>query len=98
MIGKEGDDLPGERAEVGGMGVLQGELLREGVFLLHEGAEEEDEPGFPVGFLSLERGPGAAEGAVADFFGGLNDAFQRAVGDVGVTGALIARGPSRQHA
>ncbi len=28
------------------------DLLGEGVFLLNEGAEEEDEPGFPVGLLN----------------------------------------------
>jgi len=68
VIGKEGGDLPGGRVEVGRLSVFQGDLLREGFFLLHEGAEEEDEPGFLVGFLSLERGPGASEGAVVAFF------------------------------
>jgi hypothetical protein len=29
------------------------DLLGEGVLSLHEGAEEEDEPGFPVGLLNM---------------------------------------------
>lgn len=76
VFGEEGDDLFGERVEVGGLGVFERDLLGEGVFLLHEGAEEEDEPRFPVGLLGGERGLGAAEGAVVAFFGCLDDAFQ----------------------
>ncbi len=53
VIGEAGDDLLGERVEVGGLGVFERELFDEGVFLLHEGAEEEDEPGFPVGLLNM---------------------------------------------
>lgn len=68
VIGEEGDDLLGERVEVGGLGFFEGDLLGEGVFLLHEGAEEEDEPGFPVGLVGGERGLGAAEGAVVALF------------------------------
>ena len=76
VIGQEGDDLPGKRVEVGGLGVIDGDLPGEGVFLLHQGAEEEDEPGFPVGLLGAERGLRAAEGTVVAFFGCLNDALQ----------------------
>ncbi len=64
VIGEEDDDLLGERVEVGGLGGFERDLLGEGVFLLHEGAEEEDVPGFPVGLLGGERGLGSAEGAV----------------------------------
>jgi hypothetical protein len=52
VIGEEGGDLFGERVEVGGLSVFERDLLGEGVFLLHEGAEEEDEPGSPVGLLN----------------------------------------------
>ena len=86
VIGEEGDDLFGERVEVFGAGVFDGDLLGERVLLLHEGAEEEDEPGFPVGLFRVERGLGAAEGAVVAFLRGLDDAFQGAVGHVDVTG------------
>lgn len=67
VVGEVGEDLLGERVEVGGVRVLDGDLLRERVFLLHEGAEEEHEPRFPVGLLRLKRGLGAAKGAVIAF-------------------------------
>lgn len=67
VVGEVGEDLLRERVEVSGVGVLDGDLLRELVLLLHEGAEEEHEPGFPVGLLRLKRGLGAAEGAIVAF-------------------------------
>lgn len=36
VIGEQGDDLLGERVEVFGMWGFEGDLLGEGVFLLHE--------------------------------------------------------------
>lgn len=76
VVGEVGENYFGERVEVGGVRVLDGDLLRERVLLLHEGAEEEHEPRFPVGLFRLKRGLGAAEGAVVAFLGGLDDAFQ----------------------
>ena len=76
VIREEGDDLFGERVEVGGLGVFEGDLLGERVFVRHEGAEEEHQPGFPVGLFRGHRGLGAAEGAVVAFLRGLDDAFQ----------------------
>lgn len=86
MIGEEGDDFFGERVEAFGARVLVGDFFGERVLLLHEGAEEEHEPGFPVGCVSGERGLGAAKGAVVAFLGGLDDALQRAVGNMDVPG------------
>ena len=42
VIGEKGDDLFRERVEVVGAGFLEGDLFR-------QGAEKEQEPGFPVG-------------------------------------------------
>jgi len=53
VIREESDDLLGERVEVGGWGVFERDLLGEGVFLLHKGAEEKHEPGFPTWLLWL---------------------------------------------
>lgn len=64
VVGEEGEDFPGQRVQVDGRGVFEGNLPGEGVLLLREGAEEEEEPGFPVGILGTEGGLGAAEGAV----------------------------------
>lgn len=68
VICEVGEDLLRERVEVGGVRVFDGDLFAEDILLLHKGAEEEHEPGFPVSLVSGERGLGAAEGAVVALF------------------------------
>ena len=94
MIGEEGDDLFCKRMEVFGAGVIEGDLSGEGILLFHEGAEKEQEPGFPVGLGGAEGGLGAAEGAVVAFLGGLDDALQSALVNQ-TTRVSISRGVSK---
>lgn len=46
MIGEKGDNLPRERVEIVGAEVIEVDLPDEGLFLLHERAEEGQEPAF----------------------------------------------------
>lgn len=81
---EEGGELTGERGELRAVGV---ETMLEARDLLADAAEEEHEPGRPVGAAFAPCGLRAAEGEVVGFFVLLDDALQRAVGHMAVTGA-----------
>lgn len=80
---EEGGELAGERGELRAVRV---EALLEAGDLLADAAEEEHEPGRPVGAAFAPCGLRAAEGEVVGFFVLLDDALQRTVGHMAVTG------------
>lgn len=86
---EEGSELAGERGELRTAGV---EALLEAGDLLTDAAEEEQQPCRPIGDVFAPGRLCAAEGEVVGFFVLLDDALQRAVGHMAVTGAEQQQG------
>lgn len=86
---EESGELAGERGELRAAGV---EALLEAGDLLADAAEEEQQPGGPVGGVFAPGRLCAAEGEVVGLLVLLDDAFQRAVRHMTVTGAEQQQG------
>lgn len=86
---EERGELAGERGELRAVGI---EALLKAGDLLADAAEEEHEPCRPVGAAFAPCRLRAAEGEVVGFFVRFDDALQRAVRHMAVTGAEQQQG------
>lgn len=86
---EESGELAGERGELRTAGV---EALLEAGDLLADAAEEKQQPCRPIGDVFAPRRLRAAEREVVGLFVLLDDALQRAVGHMAVTGAEQQQG------
>lgn len=84
---EKGGELAGEGRQCGKRLLMRVEALLEAGDLLADAAEEEEQPGGPVGLAFPPSALSAAEGEAVGFLVWLDDAFQRAVGHMTVTGA-----------
>lgn len=80
------DDSEGEIRHGGEDNLLALHLRSEAPLLLLHGAQEEEEPRLPVGLRRADRALGLAQREVIGLLAVLDDALQRAVGHIRITG------------